>query len=426
MLNIAQIAFLLLVFSLAFMKDGVIGVGGLPAMPTDLLFLVTVAALGLAVFRGEIRLRWNRFFIVLIVYFSAMAASVLASDEPDRGWFKLATQLYLLSLPVLGYALVDSIEGLRTATRTWLAAAAVPAVLGSLAVLLFALGLDRSLLDYPLHEFGTLPAGNYPRIEATFRHPAMLCNYLTVSLIMLLVARQREWVGRGVFYVLLGTILVAALFTLTPGLGGIFLALGVWGYLRLRGRAPLQGFASLAAGVAAAILFVGAATITPIIHPTAPYLIDLPGVERPVAPAVRTMTWTDAAENFSRHPLLGSGLGTNPAEVDYVDPAGGRRFMTDAHNVFLNIAAQCGLLGLAALALLIASIFRLTIPIRLDDSRIVTAGLGLAWLNAFVYQGLTGSYEDARHLWVLVGLFLASIRLQTQQAGPLARETSST
>lgn len=415
MLKIAQAAFLLLVFSLAFMKEGV-SIGGLLAGPTDLFFLATAAALGLAILAGDARLRWHRLFLVLIAYFAAMAVSVIASPEPERGWFKLATQLYLLSLPLLAYTLIDSAERLRAVVLAWLAAAAVPAVLGALSVLLFALGVDRSTLDYPLHEFGTLPAGNYPRIEATFRHPAMLCNYLTVSLVMLLAARQVGWVGRRVFVTLLAVILLTAVFTLTPGLGGIFLALGVWGYLTWRGSADLRAGLSLAAGAVAAVLFVGAATVTPIIHPTAPYLIDVPGLDRPVAPAVRTLTWTDAAENFSQRRLLGAGLGTNPAEVDYVDPAGGRRLMTDAHNVFLSIAAQCGLLGLAALAFLIASVFQLTRPIRLDDQRIIPVALGLAWLNAFVYQGLTGSYEDARHLWMLLGIFLASLRLAAMVA----------
>jgi len=35
----------------------------------------------------------------------------------------------------------------------------------------------------------------------------------------------------------------------------------------------------------------------------------------------------------------------------------------------------------------------------------------LAFLVAFAYEGLGGSFEDARHLWVLFGLFLASGRL---------------
>jgi hypothetical protein len=35
-------------------------------------------------------------------------------------------------------------------------------------------------------------------------------------------------------------------------------------------------------------------------------------------------------------------------------------------------------------------------------------GLGLAFISAFFYQGIGGSYEDARHLWVLIGFFLIS------------------
>jgi hypothetical protein len=45
--------------------------------------------------------------------------------------------------------------------------------------------------------------------------------------------------------------------------------------------------------------------------------------------------------------------------------------------------------------------------------------LGLTWLNAFVYQGLTGSYEDARHLWLLLGLLIAAERLETNEAAEL-------
>jgi hypothetical protein len=296
--------------------------------------------------------------------------------------------------------------------------------MGTLTVILFAVGVDRALLDYPLHEFGTLPPGNYLRIETTFLHPAMLCNYLTVSLMILLASRHAGWIGNLPFYSLFGAILVAAAFTLTPGLGGIFLALGLWNYLRKRQRARLQASASLALGGIAAILFVLAATVTPIIHPTAPFLIQFRGIE--VAPAVRMMTWIDATQTFLRRPLTGSGIGTDAANVYFIDPSGSAHFLTDAHNVFLNVAAQCGLVGLAALLFLIFRVVRTTDGLRLEGSGSVRVALGLAWLNAFVYQGLTGSYEDARHLWVLLGLLLASERVKMQSAPPLARPLRST
>ena len=105
---------------------------------------------------------------------------------------------------------------------------------------------------------------------------------------------------------------------------------------------------------------------------------DVPVITRTAGATGRSIPGTSiksAAGNFAERLLFGSGLGTNPAEVTYVDPAGGRRFMTDAHNVFLNIAAQCGLIGLAALAFLIASVFGLARPLRLDDQRVIPVAL---------------------------------------------------
>jgi O-antigen ligase len=243
----------------------------------------------------------------------------------------------------------------------------------------------------------------------------MLCNYLTVSLVMLLVARHLGWVGSVVFHLLLAAIGVTALFTLTPGLGGFLLAGALWIYLMLQVRWRGFAYAALVSGGAAAVLFVLAAAVTPIVQPTAPFLIHLPGIDQQFAPAVRMMTWMEAWQRFLQNPLIGTGIGTDAATVRYIDPSGILHVLTDAHNVFLNFAVQCGLLGLAAMVLLMARVASMTGALALEDGNAVRLGLGLAWLSAFAYQGLTGSYEDARHLWVLLGLLLASVRLERRE-----------
>ena len=258
--------------------------------------------------------------------------------------------------------------------------------------------------------------GPYPRLESTFAYPAMLTNFLTVSLLILLIARRLGWIGSPVFYLLLVPILVTSVFSLTPGLGGIFLAIGLWLYASERIRAPRLAFAALAGGAMAALLFVLAATVTPIIHPTAPFLIHVPGLGQELAPSVRLMTWIDAIARFTEHPLLGAGIGSDAVAVRYADPSGNLHRLTDAHNVFLNVAVQCGLVGVAAIIWLIVRVANSTGKLRLNRDNVVRLGIGLAWLNAFVYQGLTGSYEDARHLWVLLGLLLVSIRLEQAEA----------
>jgi len=50
--------------------------------------------------------------------------------------------------------------------------------------------------------------------------------------------------------------------------------------------------------------------------------------------------------------------------------------------------------------------------VRNAPSLTILAAVGLALICSFVYQGLTGSYEDARHLWVLMGIFMAADRVE--------------
>jgi O-antigen ligase len=102
-------------------------------------------------------------------------------------------------------------------------------------------------------------------------------------------------------------------------------------------------------------------------------------------------------------------------DVRYLDPSGNLQALTDAHNTYLSIAAQCGLIGLVALLGLLFSVWVNILPFRLgknSDGGVLRLGLGFAFLNAFAYQGLGGSFEDSRHLWVLFGLFLASGRIE--------------
>jgi ABC-type enterochelin transport system permease subunit len=73
--------------------------------------------------------------------------------------------------------------------------------------------------------------------------------------------------------------------------------------------------------------------------------------------------------------------------------------------MWLNVAGQTGILGLFALCYLCVFLFRRTNVFSFANQKsILQTVLGIAFLNAFLYQGLSGSYEDARHLWILIGL----------------------
>ena len=50
--------------------------------------------------------------------------------------------------------------------------------------------------------------------------------------------------------------------------------------------------------VAAGATLGAQVAVTPILHPTAPYLIRVPGTGLILAPSPRLMIWTEAAANF--------------------------------------------------------------------------------------------------------------------------------
>lgn len=404
---------LLLVFSLAFMQP-VVPALGFEAVATDLLFLLTALALAASLAARQTPLAWDRAYLVLAVYFAALAVSAFASAEPARSAVKLATQVYLLALPVLVVSLVRDSAALRRALLWWLAGSAAVALVAAASLTLFVLDPDNALLDRTLFYFGTLPPGSYPRLRATFLNGNMMCNYLTVSLAILLAAARAGWIGRAASGWLLAGIGIAAFFTLSPGFGGVLLALGLWLWLAMRESRRSAARLALAAGTAAALLFVALMAATPIVHETAPFLMRVPGTELVLAPSGRLMVWIDSARTFLADPLIGRGIGNESAHVLYRDPSGHLQRLTDAHNVFLNIAAQCGIVGVAALLWLIAHAVRRSLPWLLlpGDTNLVRLGLGLGFLNGFVYHGLGGSWEDARHLWVALGLLIAAARIE--------------
>jgi membrane associated rhomboid family serine protease len=81
------------------------------------------------------------------------------------------------------------------------------------------------------------------------------------------------------------------------------------------------------------------------------------------------------------------------------------------------VAAQNGVFGLLSMIAVTFFIVRLAFPFRLKKSAssIIFVGLSAAFVCSFIYQGLTGSFENARHLWVLIGLILSAQQLNNTE-----------
>lgn len=405
-LKISKWLFFLLVFSIPFVRPFDFFLFGLKTSATDFIFLAAILSWIIALLQKQTAFRFSRFYYFLAFYAFALTISTVFSINPKLSLYKLLAECYLLSLAILAFNLVDSFDFLKKVTLAWLAGTFFTILAALAGFALFYIGYKTQDDNFFLYHFGTLPEGNYPRIQALFANANLLCNYLNVGLMLTFLASHLGWLKKFWTRFLQIGIWFTAFFTLSPGLGGLFLSAGIWVWANynFNGRKTLARGA-LIAGISGAVIFFASALIS-IDTPNTDRDFSIPFSERKFEPSVRVMVWESSLGTSFQYPFFGKGTGTGVAAVKYVSLSGGRQFLTDAHNIWLNQFGQLGIFGLTAFALLTFYLLRkcrFSLPDTSENSFIVLA-FSTAFLGAFLYQGLNGSYEDARHLWVFFGL----------------------
>lgn len=396
--------FLVFVAALGIEKPGFIH----PVQWVDLIYLVMIAAIIMSTPLPTLVGILRHSNTSPVIYLGLLSVSILVSDHIYSSMYKIAQIGYLISIPIIAQYIVNSRRRMMSALCAWMVGTSVAVTAGLTGLVGFIFSPDGFLYRSVRFHFGTLPPGHYPRISSTFFNANMFCAYLTASLGICFALAIVEPRYRRLCMALAVATVVISLFTISPGLGGIALLVGLLIWVTPVVRSPLISRLALFAGCTAALLFVLAASVTPIVHPTAPFLIHVPWLNATLAPAGRFLTWSAAWQEFSEHPWLGHGIGVDAVYVKYMSPSGDLQELTDAHNMYLNVAAQAGIVGIAGLATIIAAVASIAKRFH-RASAVGLAGIVLciAFLDAFAYQGLAGSYEDARFLWVLLGLIFA-------------------
>ncbi|MBK9165662.1 MAG: hypothetical protein IPM21_17470 [Acidobacteria bacterium] len=411
--TVVFVVFLLLIISLGFMQPNV-RFSGMRLQVTDLLFPLFFIGCVAVALKERFAIRPDRTYIFIAIYFLVLAVSAAFSVQPTSSLLRLAGELFLVLLAVGTAFIVRSESELRAAIFAWIAASSLVCLIAFLTAALFYIDRDNLLLNYTLHHYGSLPPGNYPRVHSTFVYPAMLANYLTVSVVFLLFGKVKEWFRRS-FWPLFILHLAGAGFTVTPGLGGLILGIGlfVWVF-RDPANSSRLAFAALTIGILAAIgsVVVSAVTTRPI--PSSPFWFDAFGYR--IDPTQRLLTWIGAWQTMLEYPLTGRGLGLDVARVYFEAPSGQKQMLTDAHNTWLNIGGQAGVPGFLASIMLTLALIGRSLPLSATRAPSYLAMFGVAFIAAFIAQGFVGSFENARHLWVLIGLLIAAARLHEADA----------
>ncbi len=399
--QISKYLLFIYIFSLGYIQPSVF-ILGFTVAPSDFLFLFVFVCWLFAIAKKQILLCWQSFFWFLAFYFFAMAVSAVFSEDTFKSFVKLLTQVYLLLLPVLTCSLIESEKDLKSAIVAWLVGCLIPISTGLIAICLYYLDLGNWLLRYWTYHFGSAPFGNYPRLRSTFLTPSLLLNYLSVSLSILLGISKIGWIGKKSSSILLTLILTTSVFTVSSGLGSIPLILGIWFYFENK---PFKVL-SLYAGIGIAVLFYAINFVALQPHVTTSFSFYLFGYS--FQPSSRLMVWIESCKTFLDNFLFGKGIGQDSCRVFFQNSDGSFSLLTDAHNIFLSVASQTGVLGLLAITALLFSVLKISFIDGFKQQNTLLFSLGLGFFAATFYQGLLGSFEDARHLWILTGLILAT------------------
>jgi O-antigen ligase len=360
---------------------------------------------------GRLRDAWSRPAVRMVTPLLAVATLSLAWSDHPR-----ATGDALVSLWIGAAALVGWSLGLPAARlRRLLTAVAGWAGLAALLSVLQALGVYRPLLYMGGEEAGRLGTG------ALVGNPGVLAGWLALASVIAWADLRRAWgTRRGLLPGLLLVLLWAALLG-TRVLAGLAAALAgavvYWALTLPRKRA-------LAAG--AALLIAGGALLA-----LAPPLSQrVAGLRRAAASgdlnqvlSGRLDGWRTAAHMAAEHPLTGVGHGgyaSGFADAKLALAAEGTVFFEDqatvmfgnAHDEILEVAAETGLLGLAALGFALWVLARVTgrlpVPERALAWAVLTVLLLLA-LAHFPFRVAATAYPAVLALaWLLAAAEAAS------------------
>ena len=331
---------------------------------------------------------------VLALFFGVCALSTLASGHPLQaaGW--LRPPWLLTAYFVVYWWLRDHDHAQRLA----LLVVAAGAVAGAYGVLQHFTGVDwyRRAVGRATQVRPRVPGAEGYAVVGFFR------NYLTYAHAMIF---PLAWAGA---FALRGSVLgIAAAVFLTLAIAfstarGVWLGAAAGGVLLAllsRGR---RGLGLVATGVAVAAIAVA---VSPGLREQAAPLFTLGGVN-----AGRAAIYRANLEIIHDYPLLGVGFGRyKTAARPYYDrhPDADRR--SHAHSNVLQIAAEAGLLGLAAFCAVFALILRRgfeAVRAAAGDRQWATAAGAWVGIATFFLAGLTQySFGDAE---VVIPMWLAT------------------
>lgn len=389
------------------------------------LILLLVVSMGTRWFfyTSEIPQGWMRVSFLIFFYCFVGLASVIYAGDSDVA-MKIAVDGVKSGIIALIIAVVlKSESSWRLAIWVLLA---VGIILGTLSIIQFALGTyDNSYGGYAVAALNNISGSSSGyRLGGPVGDPNY---YAQMMLVMVPIALDRLWnEKRGLLRFLAGWALGVCAFAviLTYSRGGfVSMVVILVAWLTIFHRGQLRYLMAVAV-VALLLINVLPARFTERISTLTELLpggSSTPnGVAQDLSLRGRTSELLVALQMFADHPVLGVGLGNYPLLYQQYAQRFGLEFRSEvrqAHNLYLEVASETGLLGFFSFAVLLWGIFS---SIWRAQQSLARSGLTSISNMVVAYAfGLLGFLIAAlfihavyfRNFWVLVGIALAIPRM---------------
>jgi hypothetical protein len=228
---------------------------------------------------------------------AAFAISTIFSDSPARSSLKLIGVFYLAAIALVTLQLAANEKLFKWIVLAFAAGTGLTVAAAAVGLAGFYAGFDDPRTNFLLFKFGSLPSGHYPRVQALFSNANMMCNYLNIGLMCTLLSVRLNWLPRYLGIPLVLATLAASALTISPGIGGILLSLGIWVW-NDEARIPDLLFRRviLSTAVIGAVLMFAAAA-TSIDTPNTDLDVPIPLTHISVEPSVRALIWGTGASS---------------------------------------------------------------------------------------------------------------------------------
>ena len=336
----------------------------------------------------------------IVAYLSVCALSIAISDFPMhsvQGLIDKWLEYVLFTVIVADISRRSSVVNRGVSLMAW----------SSLCVAIQAVAQEAFVTrHWTLH-----PASSYHRMTGPYSNPIDLATYLMVLIPILGgFSMHRRGLRRTGLWMLL--LILTACLARTEALGAW---MGLWVGLMV------VMFQEAKIRRVAWVLLIGSVLACGIFLGRAGHFAKISSMSD-IGKVDRLVMWQAAIRMIKDRPILGHGLNTFMANyLRYW--VGGERAPRYAHNCYLQVAAETGLVGLVAFVVLLALLFqRLMHTMRRlsRDRKMILSGC-VAGLLAFAFQaGLDTNFYSLRQcalFWVLSGMALGLYERDTAPTG---------